>query len=159
MLAIKGYLQRWHLKLSIPKTHCFYLYFSNKEADYDLDIHVDDKTLPHSKYPVYLGVELQQHTKVLHCKVTARTSLLRCLAGTSWGTSGSTLCTGAMTIVLSAAEYACPVWCHSSHAQKLDMMRPSGLCLDIYMPYPCTICQSFVESHHLISAEKPLLGP
>ena len=109
------------LEAQHSQNHCFYLYFSNKEADYDLDIHVDDKTLPHSKYPVYLGVKLQQHTKVLRCKVTARTSLIRCLASTSWGTSGSTLRTGAMTIVLSAAEYDCPVWCHSFHAQKLDM--------------------------------------
>ena len=126
-LAIKGYLKSWCLKLNVAKTTAFAFHLNNKEADCDLDVWMDGKALPHSKYPVYLGVQLdqsltyRQHIEGLHCKVAARNCLLHCLAGTSWGASTSTLCTGDMGIVISAAEYACPVWYCGVHIQKLDM--------------------------------------
>ena len=53
--------------------------------------------------------------------MNARNGLLRSLAGSSWGVYTSTLRTGALALVYSAAEYASPAWCHSTHTRKLDV--------------------------------------
>ena len=53
--------------------------------------------------------------------MNARNGLLRCLAGSSWGAYTSTLRTGALALVYSAAEYASPAWCRSTHTRKLDV--------------------------------------
>ena len=53
--------------------------------------------------------------------MNARNGLLRCLAGSSWGAYTSTLRTGALALVYSAAEYASPAWCPSTHTRKLDV--------------------------------------
>ena len=53
--------------------------------------------------------------------MSSRNNLLRRLAGASWGASPSTLRTGALALVYSAAEYASPAWCRSAHAKKLDI--------------------------------------
>ena len=50
-----------------------------------------------------------------------RNGLLRCLAGSTWGAYTSTLRTGALALVYSAAEYASPVWSRSAHTGKLDV--------------------------------------
>ena len=77
--------------------------------------------------PVYLGVALdraltyKRHLKSLQSKVNARNGLLLCLAGFSWGAYMSTLRTGVLALVYSAAEYASPAWCRSTHTNKLDV--------------------------------------
>ena len=38
ILAIKGYLQQWCLKLSVAKTTASAFHLNNKEADRDLDV-------------------------------------------------------------------------------------------------------------------------
>ena len=53
--------------------------------------------------------------------MNARNGLLRCLAGSSWGAYTSTLRTGALALVYSAADYASPAWCRSTHTRKLDV--------------------------------------
>ena len=63
----------------------------------------------------------KKHLKSLQSKVNARNGLLRCLAGSSWGAYTSTLRTGALALVYSAAEYASPAWCRSTHTNKLDV--------------------------------------
>ena len=83
--------------------------------------------LPNCNNPVYLGVTLdrsltyKKHLESLQSKVNARSGLLRCLAGSSWGAYTSTLRTGALALVYSAAEYASPAWCRSTHTRKLDV--------------------------------------
>ena len=52
--------------------------------------------------------------------MSSRNNLLRRLAGSSWGANTSTLRTGALALVYSAAEYAAPAWCRSAHTRKLD---------------------------------------
>ena len=53
--------------------------------------------------------------------MNARNGLLRCLAGSSCGAYISTLRTGSLALVYSAAEYASPAWCRSTHTRKLDV--------------------------------------
>ena len=76
--------------------------------------------------PTYLGVKLdrqltyKEHLKSIRAKVSSRNNLLRRLAGSKWGACATTLRTSALALVYSAAEYASPAWCRSSHAKKLD---------------------------------------
>ena len=63
----------------------------------------------------------KQHIEALRGKVASRNNLLRRLAGSSWGAYTSTLRTGALALVYSAAEYAAPAWCRSTHVKKLDV--------------------------------------
>ena len=53
--------------------------------------------------------------------MNARNGLLRCLAGSSWAAYTSTLRTGTLALVYSAAEFASPAWCRSSHTRKLNV--------------------------------------
>ena len=92
-----------------------------------LKIFVRGSLLPHQSHSTYLGVKLdrlltyRQHLEGLRSKVSARNSLIRCLAGTSWGAKTSTLRISALAVAYSAAEYAVPTWCRSKHTRKLDV--------------------------------------
>ena len=53
-------------------------------------------------------------------KTAARNNILKKLSNTKWGTSPSTIKTTALALSYSTAEYACPVWERSTHAEKID---------------------------------------
>ena len=121
MQSISEYLSRWRLKLSTAKTTTTAFHLNNRDTHRQLDVVVNGAPLPNNNNPVYLGVTLdrsltyKRHLENLQSKVNARNGLLRCLAGSSWGAYTSTLRTGALALVYSAAEYASPVWCRSTH--------------------------------------------
>ena len=127
MALIAGYLKIWRLKLSVAKTTSTAFHLNTKEARRKLTVNVNGSPLPHNPTPTYLGVKLDRqltykhHLDSLRAKVSSRNNLLRRLAGSSWGASPSTLRTGALALVNSAAEYACPAWSRSAHAKKLDI--------------------------------------
>ena len=85
-----------------------------KEAHQQLTVKLDGTTLPNNPNLTYLGVILdrqltfKQHIETLCGKVT-------------WGALTSTLRTGGIALVYSAAEYAAPAWCRSPHVKKLDV--------------------------------------
>ena len=54
-------------------------------------------------------------------KVRTRNCLLRLLAGSTQGAHASVMRTSALGLVYSAAEYAAPAWCRSTHTKKLDV--------------------------------------
>ena len=54
-------------------------------------------------------------------KIRARNCHLRLLAGSTRGAHASVLRTSALGLVYSAAEYAAPAWCRSTHTEKLDV--------------------------------------
>jgi len=68
------------------------------------------------------SVHVQVHP--LQCNDTPmshnRNNLLSKLAGTTWGAQASTLCTSALALCYSVAEYCCPVWSRSSHVGLVD---------------------------------------
>ena len=127
MQSLSEYLGRWCLKLSTAKTMTTAFHLNNRDTHRQLDVLVNGAPLPNCNNPVYLGVTLdrsltyKKHLESLQSKVNARNGLLRCLAGSSWGAYTSTLRTGALALVYSAAEYASPAWCRSTHTRKLDV--------------------------------------
>ncbi len=126
MHSLCKYLEKWRLKLSTAKTTTTAFHLNNRDTQRQLSVSVNGSCLPNNNHPVYLGVTLDRsltykfHIEALRRKVNTRNGLLRCLAGSSWGAYTSTLRTGALALVYSAAEYASPVWCRSVHTQKLD---------------------------------------
>ena len=83
--------------------------------------------------PKYLGVRLdrmlnfKQHLEDVAGKVTSRVSLIRCLAGTTWGASAKTLRISTQALVFPAAEYCAPVLSRSPHVKKVDVAINSSL--------------------------------
>ena len=127
MTLIADYLETWRLKLSVAKTTTTAFHLNTKEARRQLTVNLNGTPLPYNATPTYLGVKFDRqltfkyHLESLRAKVSSRNNLLRRLAGSSWGANTSTLRTGALALVYSAAEYAAPAWCRSAHTSKLDI--------------------------------------
>ena len=176
MALIAGYLKTWRLKLSVAKTTSTAFHLNTKEARRKLTVNVNGSPLPHNPTPTYLGVKLdrqltyKQHLDSLRAKVSSRNNLLRRLAGSSWGASPSTLRTGALALVYSAAEYASPAWSRSAHAKKirhhpqrdhedchrLPETHSNGVSPGII--WHCTSCPT-QRKLHIQTCEQGLAGP
>jgi len=74
-----------------------------------------DQTLAYKEHLSYSAVKLKR-----------RSNLITKLAGTSWGASASTICTSALTLCYSVAEYCCPVWARYSYINHSSMCMISG---------------------------------
>ena len=126
MALLSNYLRTWRLKLSEAKTTATAFHLNNKEANRQLKVSLNGTQLHYNPTPTYLGVKLDRqltyrhHLETVRAKVSSRNNLLCRLAGSSWGASTRTLRTSALALVYSAAEYASPAWCRSSHTNKLD---------------------------------------
>ena len=70
-------------------------------------------------------LNFKQHIEEVAGKVTSRVSLVRRLAGTTWGASAKTLRISTHALVFSAAEYCSPVW--SPHVKKVDVATNTSL--------------------------------
>ena len=111
MTILVDYLRKWRLQLSIGKTISAAYHLNNREAKRELDVFVDNKRLVFQQAPKYLGVRLdrmlnfKQHLEEVAGKVTSRVSLIRRLAGTTWGASAKTLRISTQALVFPAAEY------------------------------------------------------
>ena len=132
MQSLSEYLSRWRLELTTAKTTTTAFHLNNRDTHRQFDVVVNGARLPNNNNPVYLGVTLdrsltyKKHLESLQCKVNARNGLLRCLIGSSCGAYTSTLRTGAVALVCSAAEYASPFWCRKIHTKKLDRMHATN---------------------------------
>ena len=126
MAEIATYLETWRLTLSVAKTSTTAFHLNNKEAHRELTVPLNGSPLPYNPTPTYLGVKLDRqltlkhHFDSLRAKVSSRNNFLRRLAGSSWGANTTTIRTGAIALVYSAAGYAAPAWCRSAHTRKLD---------------------------------------
>ena len=135
MNTILTYLQIWRLQLSHTKTMMTAFHLNNREAKRELNIYNNGKRLPFCPVPTYLGVKLDRsltfrhHLEALHKKLTTRIALMRRLAGSGWGVGAKTLCTAALSLVYSTAEYCAPVWCCSAHTRLIDSVFNDALCI------------------------------
>ena len=115
MPILVDYLWKWRLQLTIGKAVSAAYHLNNREAKRELDVFVDNKRLMFQQAPKYLGVRLdrmlnfKQHIEDVAGKVTSRVSLIRRLAGTTWGASAKTMWVCTQALVFTAAEYGAPV--------------------------------------------------
>ncbi len=78
--------------------------------------------------PKYLGVTLDrsltfhEHAKATAQKTQSRVSLLKKLVRTGWRADFTTLRTSTLALAFSCAEFAAPVWSHSTHVQKAEVV-------------------------------------
>ena len=77
--------------------------------------------------PYYVGVKLnslltfRHHLVILRKKnLSSRVTLLRRLVSSESGVGAKTLCTAALYLVYSTAEYCAPVWCRSTYIRLID---------------------------------------
>jgi hypothetical protein len=73
------------------------------------------------------SLSYQQHLDEVKAKITARVSLIRRLAGSTWGASPQTLRISTQALVLPVAEYCAPAWSRSPHVKKVDTAINSAL--------------------------------
>ena len=99
MATLQTYLQKWRLKLSETKTvssvfHYFILPTGKQNVSFRKS---NGKPLPFSNTPKYLGITLhrsltyRRYLESLRKKFSTRVSLIRRLAGTTWGAGASVL--------------------------------------------------------------------
>ena len=139
---------------------------NNREANKHLSVSVNCARLPNNDSPVYLSVTLdcfltyKNHLESLRLKVNIRNGFLRCLVGSSCGAYTWTLCTGALALVYSTAEYATPVWCRSCHTKKLDCAINNTICVitgclrlteTIFLPVLSGIMPPKIRREHCIA--------
>ena len=132
MATLQTYLQKWRSKLSETKTVSSVFHLTNREAKRELSAELNGKPLPFSNTPKYLGITLdrsltyRRHLESLRKKLNTRVSLIRRLAGTTWG-AGSVLRTATLALVYSTAEYCAHVWCRSAHTCLNDPVINNAL--------------------------------
>ena len=111
MTILVDYLPKWRLQLSICKTVSAAYHLNNREAKRELDVFVDNNRMVFQQAPKYLGVRLdrmlnfKQHLEEVAGNVTSRVSLIRRLAGTTWGASAKTLQISTQALLFPAVEY------------------------------------------------------
>ena len=133
MATLQTYLQKWRLKLSETKTVSSVFHLTNREAKHELSVELNGKLLPFSYTSKYLGMTLDRsltygrHLESLRKKLSTRVSLIRRLAGATWGAGASVLHAATLALVYSTAEYCAPVWCRSAHTHLIDPVINNAL--------------------------------
>ena len=100
-VTLKNYFERWYLRMNTTKTVSSGFHLDNRQANRKLEVKIDDITLPPDATPKYLGVTLDRtltykpHLEGTAKKIGKRNSLLRKIAGTSWGAKQTVLRTTA----------------------------------------------------------------
>ncbi|KAL7395264.1 hypothetical protein ABVT39_013413 [Epinephelus coioides] len=119
--------------IALSNTTSAAYHLNNREARRELVMYVGNNRLEFQQAPKYLGVRLdrtlsyKQHLDEVKAKVTARVSLIRHLAGSTWGASPQTLRISTQALVLHIAEYCAPAWNRSPHMNKVDTAINSAL--------------------------------
>ncbi|KAG6933040.1 hypothetical protein G0U57_020290 [Chelydra serpentina] len=95
--TMANYFQCWKLRPNPQKTMVTTFHLNNKMANTKLDMQFCSESVSHEANPKYFGATLdwsltfRQHLKNTRDKVRSRVTLIRKLAGTSWGSSPQTL--------------------------------------------------------------------
>ena len=127
MATLQMFLQTWKLKLSETKTVSSVFHLTYREGKRELSVELKGKPLSFSNTSKYLGVILhksftyRRHLESLRKKPRTRVSLIRRLAGTTWGAGASVLRTVTLALVCSTVEkYCAPIWCCRAHTRLID---------------------------------------
>ena len=125
--SVKKYFDQWYLKMNTAKTVSCVFHLNTHKADRLLTVQADGAPLPAAREPRYLGVVLDRtltfkaHLTSSSQKLSARSNLIRKLAGTTWGANQGVLRTSTLALCSSVAEYCAPVWARSAHTNKIDV--------------------------------------
>ena len=105
-----------------------------------VDVHplvfINGQLVPVTKTPKFLGVIFSSslssspHMTDVIARVARRISILKALAGTSWGFHRETMLITYKTLILSIINYACPIWypnASSSAIQRLQRLQNTAL--------------------------------
>lgn len=76
-----------------------------------------------AKITINSSLTFRKHAEKLEPKLSARINLLRKLAGTTWGATGTCLRTSALALVYLTAEYCCSSWLKKVDVLLNDAMR------------------------------------
>ena len=135
MTILVDYLRKWRLQLSIGRTLSAAYHLNNREAKRELDVFLDNNRLVFEQAPKYLGVRrdrmlnFKQHLEEVAGKVTSRVSLIRRIAGTTWGASAKTLRISTQALVFPAAEfYYVPLSGAEAHTLRRLTSQSTALC-------------------------------
>ena len=127
LATLHEYYNTWHLIPNPNKTVCSTMHLNNRAACRKLNITLNGHIIRHEDSPKYLGVTLDRtlsygkHLENTKQKLKTRNSILRKLAGSTWGSGANTLRMSALALVYSTAEYCAPVWSRSPHVSKVDV--------------------------------------
>jgi len=112
-------------------TGVFHLH--NVRSHCELDVQMNSQQMRNEPHPVYLGVTLdrtlsyREHLTRTAAKLNSRNNLITKLAGTSWGACANTLCTSALALCYSVAEYCCPVTARSNYTSLINTQLQSSI--------------------------------
>ena len=116
MTILLEYIRNWCLQLIVGKSVSAASHLNNIEAKRERDVFVDNIRPVFQQAPNYLGVRLdrmlnvKQYVEEMTSKVTSRVSLIRRLAGTTWGAYTKTLGNTTQALVFSAVEKCAHIW-------------------------------------------------
>ena len=118
------------------KTQVCAFHLRSRDATCKLNISWNGIKLSHCINPSYLGVKLDRsltyrvHVEKLRAEVAVRNNVLHKLSNSKWGAHPATICSTALALCYSTAEYAYPVWSRSAHAKKINpMLNESCRCI------------------------------
>ena len=109
-----------------PTTMPVSLFLRNHERCKQLNLGGNEMKLSKCNLLVYIGVTLDRtrsykaHIENTKTKAGTRNNIIRKLKHSKWGATPTTIKSSGLALCFSAAEYACPVWERSIHANKMD---------------------------------------
>ena len=124
--TLTPYYELNQLRPNPSKTQLCAFHLRNRDANRELNVVWNETRLIDTATPVYIGIHLDRtlsckvHIQKTKMRVNARNNIIRKLANSKWACRATTLRTSCLALCYSAAEYACPVWPRSRHANKLN---------------------------------------
>lgn len=110
-------LQEWTIEnnMEINTTKTVYQFFSLRHTNYNFNLKINNETIPKSECTKYLGVHMdnklnwKEHIQHIIVKVNKRLSLVKRLAGVSWGNTQDTMNTTYKTYIKPIMKYGSEV--------------------------------------------------
>ena len=126
MTTLSAYWQHWQLKLSHTKTVTAAFHFHNREAKREFKVINNGKILPFCQVLTYFDVKLDRvltyhhHLQALCKKLSTNVLLRRRLVGSGSGAGDKILCTAALFLIYTTADYSVSAWSCNTHTRLVD---------------------------------------